>query len=146
MLGAEPPARQRCDEPSALGSTWPKQAPVVCWHWCGMVWGAVLPFSTELKFCGCAGCGSSRPPTEGTEGFKTKMSCCTSLFSFSIAGIQCMKLSGYSKGYGYTIGQVFKGDSSHAWNAVYLEGRWHLLDSTWGSGTVDKTSDKFTFR
>ncbi|KAM9184038.1 kyphoscoliosis peptidase [Mergus octosetaceus] len=64
----------------------------------------------------------------------------------SIAGIQCMKLSGYSKGYGYTIGQVFKGDSSHAWNAVYLEGRWHLLDSTWGSGNVDKTSDKFTFR
>lgn len=56
-----------------------------------------------------------------------------------------MKLSGYSKGYGYTVGQAFEGDSTHAWNAVYLEGRWHLLDSTWGSGNVD-TSGKFTFR
>ncbi|NXK46929.1 KY peptidase, partial [Chauna torquata] len=64
----------------------------------------------------------------------------------SIAGIQCMKLSGYSKGHGYKIGQTFKGDSDHAWNAVYLEGRWHLLDSTWGSGTVDDSSTKFTFR
>ncbi|NXK17738.1 KY peptidase, partial [Arenaria interpres] len=64
----------------------------------------------------------------------------------SIAGIQCMKLSGYSKGYGYEMGQTFTGDSDHAWNAVYLDGRWHLLDSTWGSGTVDKSFTKFTFR
>ncbi|KAK2514445.1 Ky [Columba guinea] len=64
----------------------------------------------------------------------------------SIAGIQCMKLSGYSKGFGYKIGQTFTGDSDHAWNAVYLEGRWHLLDSTWGSGSVDDSLTKFTFR
>lgn len=57
-----------------------------------------------------------------------------------------MKLSGYSKGYGYKIGQTFQGNSDHAWNAVYLDGRWHLLDSTWGSGTVDDTSTKFTYR
>ncbi|OXB83445.1 UNVERIFIED_CONTAM: hypothetical protein H355_006292 [Colinus virginianus] len=64
----------------------------------------------------------------------------------SVAGIQCMKLSGYSKGYGYKIGQSFQGNSDHAWNAVYLDGRWHLLDSTWGSGIVDDASTKFTFR
>ncbi|XP_075273815.1 kyphoscoliosis peptidase isoform X2 [Opisthocomus hoazin] len=64
----------------------------------------------------------------------------------SIAGIQCMKLSGYSKGYGYKMGKTFTGDSDHAWNAVYLEGRWHLLDSTWGSGHVDDAFTKFTFR
>ena len=29
------------------------------------------------------------------------------------------------------------GDSNHAWNAVKLEGRWHLLDPTWGAGYVD---------
>ena len=57
-----------------------------------------------------------------------------------------MKLSGYSKGYGYKMGQTFTGDSDHAWNAVYLDGRWHLLDSTWGSGVVDDSSTKFTFR
>ncbi|XP_025056609.1 kyphoscoliosis peptidase isoform X1 [Alligator sinensis] len=63
-----------------------------------------------------------------------------------IAGIQCMKLSGYSKGYGYKTGQTFQGDSDHAWNAVYLDGRWHLLDSTWGSGSVDDSCRNFTFR
>jgi len=57
-----------------------------------------------------------------------------------------MKLSGYSKGYGYKIGQTFQGNSDHAWNAVYLDGRWHLLDSTWGSGTVDDALTKFTFK
>ena len=27
-------------------------------------------------------------------------------------------------------------DTNHAWNAVKLEGRWHLLDPTWGAGSV----------
>ncbi|XP_067394720.1 kyphoscoliosis peptidase [Emydura macquarii macquarii] len=62
----------------------------------------------------------------------------------SLAGVQCMKLTGYSKGYSYRPGQSFTGDSNHAWNAVYLDGRWHLLDSTWGSGSVDSCC-KFTF-
>uniref|UniRef100_A0A8C0FAD4 Kyphoscoliosis peptidase n=1 Tax=Bubo bubo TaxID=30461 RepID=A0A8C0FAD4_BUBBB len=78
--------------------------------------------------------------------FKPEVSCRTLLFPFSIAGVQCMKLSGYSKGYGYKMGQTFTGDSDHAWNAVYLDGRWHLLDSTWGSGAVDDSFTKFTFR
>ncbi|XP_015268833.1 PREDICTED: kyphoscoliosis peptidase-like [Gekko japonicus] len=64
----------------------------------------------------------------------------------SIAGIQCKELSGYSKGLGYKPGHVFRGDTDHAWNAVFLHGRWHLLDSTWGSGTVDDSCTKFTFR
>uniref|UniRef100_A0A8D0HIQ2 Kyphoscoliosis peptidase n=1 Tax=Sphenodon punctatus TaxID=8508 RepID=A0A8D0HIQ2_SPHPU len=63
-----------------------------------------------------------------------------------IAGVHCMNLSGYSKGYGYRTGQTFTGDYDHAWNAVYLEGRWHLLDSTWGSGSVDDSCSKFIFR
>uniref|UniRef100_A0A8D0DSS7 Transglutaminase-like domain-containing protein n=1 Tax=Salvator merianae TaxID=96440 RepID=A0A8D0DSS7_SALMN len=63
----------------------------------------------------------------------------------SIAGIKCKNLSGYSKGYGYNPGQAFKREINHAWNAVALDGRWHLLDSTWGSGTVDDTCRKFTF-
>ncbi|NXB69948.1 KY peptidase, partial [Donacobius atricapilla] len=64
----------------------------------------------------------------------------------SLAGIQCKKLSGHAKGHGYKTGQTFTGDSDHAWNAVYLEGRWHLLDSTWGSGSVDDSFTKFTYR
>ncbi|XP_030432254.1 kyphoscoliosis peptidase isoform X5 [Gopherus evgoodei] len=64
----------------------------------------------------------------------------------SVAGVRCMKLSGYSKGYSYRRGQSFTGDSDHAWNAVYLDGRWHLLDSTWGSGSVNDSCSKFTFQ
>nr|XP_012643234.1 kyphoscoliosis peptidase isoform X2 [Microcebus murinus] len=62
-----------------------------------------------------------------------------------IAGVQCMTVPGYSKGFGYQTGQSFSGEFDHAWNAVYLEGRWHLVDSTWGSGLVDTTTSKFTF-
>ncbi|XP_007434811.1 kyphoscoliosis peptidase [Python bivittatus] len=64
----------------------------------------------------------------------------------SIAGVHCMNLSGYSKGYGYRTGQTFEGAYDHAWNAVYLDGRWHLVDSTWGSGFVDDRCSKFTSR
>lgn len=64
---------------------------------------------------------------------------------FRIAGVQCLTVPGYSKGFGYRTGQSFSGEFDHAWNAVYLEGRWHLLDSTWGSGLVDTTTSKFTF-
>nr|XP_056702426.1 kyphoscoliosis peptidase-like [Euleptes europaea] len=64
----------------------------------------------------------------------------------SVAGIQCKEVSGYSKGHGYKLGQVFGRKTDHAWNAVFLHGRWHLLDSTWGSGIVDDSCAKFTFR
>ncbi|XP_062825417.1 kyphoscoliosis peptidase [Anolis carolinensis] len=64
----------------------------------------------------------------------------------SIAGIQCKQVSGFSKGYSYRPGKVFNGESDHAWNSVHLDGRWHLLDSTWGSGTVDDSCANFTFR
>ncbi|XP_055977895.1 kyphoscoliosis peptidase [Sorex fumeus] len=62
-----------------------------------------------------------------------------------IAGVQCLTVPGYSKGFGYQMGQSFSGEFDHAWNAVFLDGRWHLLDSTWGSGLVDATTSKFTF-
>ncbi|KAB0364095.1 hypothetical protein FD754_008251, partial [Muntiacus muntjak] len=62
-----------------------------------------------------------------------------------IAGVQCMTVPGYSKGFGYQPGQSFSGEFDHAWNAVFLEGRWHLADSTWGSGLVDSSTSKFTF-
>ncbi|XP_027734090.1 kyphoscoliosis peptidase [Empidonax traillii] len=64
----------------------------------------------------------------------------------SIAGVQCKKVSGHSKGHGYKIGQTFTEKSDHAWNAVYIEGRWHLLDSTWGTGFVDDSVTTFTYR
>ncbi|XP_078521608.1 kyphoscoliosis peptidase-like [Lissotriton helveticus] len=63
----------------------------------------------------------------------------------SLAGVQCVQLSGYAKGHNYKIGETFSGDGNHAWNAVYLDERWHLLDSTWGAGTVTDDCTHFKF-
>ncbi len=56
-------------------------------------------------------------------------------------GLTCLKIAGYSKGFGYRIGDHFH-DTDHAWNAVFLDGQWQLLDATWGAGHCDNT---FTF-
>ncbi|XP_068135242.1 uncharacterized protein [Hyperolius riggenbachi] len=64
----------------------------------------------------------------------------------SLAGIQCRTVSGFSKGTSHKPGQILSGDPDYTWNMVYLEGRWHLLDATWGAGHVDENISKFTFQ
>ncbi|XP_069831780.1 kyphoscoliosis peptidase-like [Dendropsophus ebraccatus] len=64
----------------------------------------------------------------------------------SRAGVQCVTVNGYGKGANYKVGQKIPQDSNHAWNMVYLEGRWHLLDSTWGAGHTGTNLNKFTFK
>jgi hypothetical protein len=54
----------------------------------------------------------------------------------AVAGLEIEKVEGYAKGYGYAVG-VMKGGANHAWNAVNLDGRWYLLDSTWDAGSID---------
>ncbi len=50
------------------------------------------------------------------------------------AGLQAVTVSGYAKGMGYRAGDLFTGRPDHAWNAVKLNGRWALIDCTWGAG------------
>ncbi|MFZ4526616.1 MAG: transglutaminase domain-containing protein [Chlorobium sp.] len=54
----------------------------------------------------------------------------------AVAGLRIEKVDGYAKGYGYAVG-VMTGGSNHSWNAVNLDGRWYLLDSTWDAGSID---------
>ena len=58
-----------------------------------------------------------------------------------LAGIECVKISGYARGYGYS---VFDDEdvtgTNHAWNAVRIDDEWHLVDVTWNAGHVDETS------
>ncbi|RXN35177.1 kyphoscoliosis peptidase-like protein [Labeo rohita] len=63
------------------------------------------------------------------------------------AGIECREVSGHSKGAAYQLGQSYRNnDSDHSWNAVFLDGQWHLLDACWGAGYVDTDKQVFIKR
>lgn len=60
------------------------------------------------------------------------------------AGLEVEDISGYSKGYSYSVHQT---DSiNHAWNAVKIDGQWQLLDATWGAGYLDAKRKRFVRR
>ena len=50
-----------------------------------------------------------------------------------LSGLKAVTINGFSKGYDYQAGQAV-GPNNHAWNAVQINGVWHLLDPTWGAG------------
>jgi len=60
-------------------------------------------------------------------------------------GVEAVKISGYAKGYGYQPGQKFF-KTDHAWNAVHIEGNWHLMDVTWGQGYGETRRGKMVAR
>ncbi|OCT78900.1 kyphoscoliosis peptidase isoform X2 [Xenopus laevis] len=83
------------------------------------------------------------PDPEAT--FQSKKTFCTGYSSLfqrmcSLADIRCNTVCGYRKG------QTFSEGPNHAWNTVYLENSWHLLDCTMGAGYVDDSMNKFTFQ
>ena len=55
------------------------------------------------------------------------------------AGLRVIKISGFAKGYGYEIGDSVLRPPNHSWNAVWLNGKWQLLDATWGAGHIDES-------
>lgn len=56
-------------------------------------------------------------------------------------GLKVEKVSGFAKGYGYAPGKRFN-QTNHAWNSVFLNGRWRLVDATWGSGAAEVVNGK----
>ena len=48
-------------------------------------------------------------------------------------GFECIKISGYSKGFGFDMTKPLA-NTDHAWNAIKIEGKWQLVDNTWGAG------------
>jgi hypothetical protein len=52
------------------------------------------------------------------------------------AGLKAARISGFAKGYGYAAGQPLGKVPNHSWNAVSINGRWKLMDCTWGAGFI----------
>ena len=68
---------------------------------------------------------------------KNKKAVCagySELFSYmcGLASVESIVITGYSKGYSYngTLGP----SPDHAWNAVRIDNKWHLIDVTWDAG------------
>lgn len=51
------------------------------------------------------------------------------------AGLEIVTVQGYAKAYGVPEYTTFT-TTNHAWNLVALDGRWHVIDPTWGAGYV----------
>jgi hypothetical protein len=51
------------------------------------------------------------------------------------AGLEAVRVAGHAKGVSYRLGAPVTG-ADHEWNAVKLDGRWYLLDVTWGAGLL----------
>jgi hypothetical protein len=59
------------------------------------------------------------------------------LFQFMAdsAGLMSEVVSGYARGIGFSpLEWEDFSDSNHAWNAVWIDGAWYLLDCTWDAG------------
>ena len=56
-------------------------------------------------------------------------------------GVECIEIGGYSKGFGYKIGQKSTRED-HAWNAIPLgsDGKLRFIESTWGAGYLDRNT------
>lgn len=72
-----------------------------------------------------------------TQVIKRKKAVCegyTNLFGALChsAGIQVLEVGGVTKRLSGTISQ-----SGHAWNLIYVDGKWAFVDATWGAGGVD---------
>ena len=63
-----------------------------------------------------------------------------------VAGVEIKKVTGYAKGFGQSLATAAQQKENHAWNAVKLGGRWHLLDATWDAGGVDDATRRFVRR
>lgn len=57
----------------------------------------------------------------------------------SYSGLHSSVIRGFAKGSDYTPGMKFDGDTGrHSWDAVYVNGEWHLLDCYWAARRLAK--------
>jgi hypothetical protein len=90
-----------------------------------------------------SGNSEEKPPSEVLKKRKGVCSGYAGLFNemCQYAGIESYTIDGYSKGADYYKGGGFY-RADHAWNAIYIDSLWYLLDLTWGSGYLVKKPKK----
>ncbi len=71
--------------------------------------------------------------------FKTRLGVCegySNLFGHlcKLAGLKTVQIGGCSA---FTDDKQKDSNPLHGWNAVFIDDAWHLVDVTWGAGTVD---------
>ncbi len=85
-------------------------------------------------------------PTDAEGVFLNRETVCEGYKNLTAAlcnamGLKNIKVSGYAKGVRYDpLGDMSK--SNHAWNLVKLDGRWYILETTWGSGHLNGDNGK----
>lgn len=57
-------------------------------------------------------------------------------------GLKCEIITGFSKAFSYYPGKKMT-KTDHAWNKVFVDGEWRLIDTTWGAGYVDGKTKLF---
>lgn len=65
-------------------------------------------------------------------------------FTLTNLNVECNVISGHGKTTMKDIGKVVF-DSNHAWNAVNIDGKWHLIDATWSTGNKESKPGEFKF-
>ncbi|WP_153800349.1 transglutaminase domain-containing protein [Foetidibacter luteolus] len=61
-------------------------------------------------------------------------------------GVKAIEIPGYGSSTVHAIPQSEKFTVNHAWNAVWLGGRWQLIDATWASGYTQEGEQTFIKR
>lgn len=82
------------------------------------------------------------------KAFKSQKAVCegfTALFSHlaSLVGLKSQIIKGDSKTRLSDIGRKTS-KSDHAWNMVFFDGKWRLIDVTWGQGYYDNSKGRMT--
>jgi len=51
-------------------------------------------------------------------------------------GLKSIVILGYAKGGNYAVGE--DNEVNHGWNGVKIDGKWYLVDATWGAGIINE--------
>lgn len=66
-------------------------------------------------------------------------------YTLSKLNIKCEVISGFAKTTIRNVGWVTE-ETNHAWNAVYINNKWQLIDATWSTGNRSDKLGYFDFR